>query len=235
MDRVIESFSKQRLGIGLKKFTKRSILNIISVFQSLEDPGIDHASLGMFVNFDIYHPGLRGEEPKVIFWKGPPSFSKILCKWGEKFGMHVSHRSSLQMKSKERWKRIHGKWDLFATFHFHTRLNEDGSNDLILSNFRCAFDVPYMTEIDEIYLPNHHSSSARAQTNNKRHKPNLDAIAHVFSSKIAADMAREAAKRLSRLLEMQRNSDGDEGISLEHISINSEKAAICCSTSPQLM
>jgi hypothetical protein len=51
----------------------------------------------------------------------------------------------------------------------------------------------------------------------------LDAIAHIFASKIAAGMAREAAKRLSRLLKLR--GDSEEGISLEHISIHSGKGS----------
>jgi len=226
VDRVIESFSKQRLGIGLKKFTKRSILNIISILQSLEDPDIDHSSLGIFVMFGILHPGLRGEKPKLLYPKDPPSYSDNLSRWGEKFGMHVSHKSSLQMESKVPRNRIPRKSD-YARFHFHTRFHEAGSEGLILSNFRCAFDTPYIIEqdgtrvkigfdFDKIRLPN-------AQTKHSRRKPDLDAIAHIFASKIAAGMAREAAKRLSRLLKLR--GDSEEGISLEHISIHSGKGS----------
>ena len=60
VNRVMECFEKQRLGIGLKKFSKRSILNIIKEFQSFEDPGIDHAALSMFISFGIYNSALRG-------------------------------------------------------------------------------------------------------------------------------------------------------------------------------
>jgi len=88
VDRVAESFSKQKLGIGLKKFTNRSIMNIISVFRSLKDPDIDHASLRLFVTFGVYHNDFRGEKPSLIFpkVKNFPAYSTIYANGGQSLG-----------------------------------------------------------------------------------------------------------------------------------------------------
>ena len=230
VERVIESFSKQRLGVGLKKFTKRSILNIIHVFQSLEDPDIDHASLNMFVTCGIFHPDLRDEKPRLLLIsKDAPSYSDNLRRWGEKFGIHVSGESWLQRMSKVPKRKLR-KSDC-AKFHFDTTNHVSGDEGLILSNFLCAFDTPYIIDethdkigftFEEIHLPTKRTA-ALTERNNKRCKPDLDAIAHVFASKIAAGMAREAAKRLSQLLKLRGHCE--EGISLEHMSIHSGKGS----------
>eukprot|EP00984_Skeletonema_dohrnii_P026766 scaffold16164_cov186-Skeletonema_dohrnii-CCMP3373.AAC.1 len=234
VDRVAESFSKQKLGIGLKKFTNRSIMNIISVFRSLEDPDIDHASLRLFVIFGIYRNDVMGGKPSLLYpeAKNSPAYSDNLRKWGAKFGIYVSQEACLQMISKVHKKRLR-KSDR-ATFDFVKRFHEVGSGRLILSNFRCAFETPYVIEQDgwdgirgtrqklsfsfeEIRLIRSNTARAHHETC----KPDLDAIAHAFASKIVAGMACEAAERLSQLL--KRRGRYEEGISLEHISIHAGK------------
>jgi len=234
VDRVAESFSKQKLGIGLKKFTNRSIMNIISVFRSLKDPDIDHASLRLFVIFGVDHNDFRGEKPSLIFptVKNFPAYSDNLRKWGAKFGIYVSQEAWLQRTSKVP-KKLPRAWDR-ATFSLDKRFHKAGSEGLILSNFRCDFETPYVIEQDgwdeirgtrqklsfsfeEIRLIRSNAARARHGTR----KPDLDAIAHAFASKIVAGMACDAAERLSQLL--KRRGRYEEGISLEHISIHAGK------------
>ena len=95
---VLESLSKRKLGIGLKKFSKRSIMNIINVFESIENPDIDQAGLYTFTVHGVFVSKLRGKKPYLI---SPNNvlYSDKLNEWGEKFGIHVSRSSSLQMVS----------------------------------------------------------------------------------------------------------------------------------------
>lgn len=215
VDRVIESFSKQRLGIGLKKFSKRSVQNIISVFQSLQNPDIDHTSLSIFVAFAFRYSGIRGEKPGLFTPKNSPPYSDNLCKWGEKFGIFVSEKSWMQLSTKMPRGRASGE-SFYVKFNFDKRRidHEDESEGLILSNFRCAFEVPCGRDLSL----NFEAIRLLQKRRPKRCTPDLDAIAHAFASKVFAGMANEAAKRLSQLLKKRR--DCEEGISLEHISIH---------------
>ena len=219
VDRVIESFSKQRLGIGLKKFTKRSVQNIISVFQSLQDPDIDLTSMSIFITFALHHSGLKGEKPGLFVPKDPPPYSQNLCKWGEKFGIFVSQKSWMQMSSKLPKKGPGNSFHVKFDFDERGIVHEAESDGLILSNFRCAFEVPCGRDLSL----NFEAIRLLQKRRPKRCKPDLDTIACVFASKIVAGMAAEAAKRLSQLLEKRR--DCEEGISLEHISIHAGKGS----------
>lgn len=219
VDRVIESFSKQRLGIGLKKFSERSVQNIISVFQSLQDPNIDHTSLSIFITFAFRYSGLREEKPGLFIPKDAPPYSNNLCKWGEKFGIFVSEKSWMQLSSKMPQKSLGKSFHVKFDFDERRYYREDESGGLMLSNFRCAFEVPCSRDLSL----NFEAVRLLQKRRPKRCTPDLDAIAHVFASKIAAGMANEAAKRLSQLVKQRR--DCEEGISLEHISICAGKGS----------
>ncbi len=223
VDRVIFSFSKQRLGTGLKKFSRRSIMSIIGAFQSLQlqDPTIDHAGLTKFISAGVYHRGMRGEKPTLLKYEHSPPYSDNLRKWGDKFGIFVSRESWLRQKSNKKTKGSR------VTFDFDKGTRHGPENEgLILSNFRGAFDVPLIIKRDGLFCNFETIRLLQSKVARARHKrctPDLDAIAHAFASKIAAEMAGEAAKRLSRLLKQRRN--WEEGISLEHISIRAGKGS----------
>ena len=100
----------------------------------------------------------------------------------------------------------------------------------MLSNFLCAFKTPFTVERhgwdesrDKVGFTFEYITClpGRAKKGSQRCKPKLDAIAYAFANKIAFDMAGEAARRLSQLLKMR--GEHEQGISLEHICMNSGK------------
>lgn len=99
VDRVIESFPKQRLGISLKKFTSKSILHIIKVFQSFKDPDIGHKTLSLFITIGVYSPDLRQQAPKLAFINDQHFYSHNLERWG-KMGEQVWDSRHSQVMAK---------------------------------------------------------------------------------------------------------------------------------------
>lgn len=89
--RVIKTFKKQTLGIGLKKFTSTSIRNIIAILESVEDPDISHKDLTLFISRCVYSPDFGSERPVLRMLGNGHSYSQNLERWGELFNVHVIH------------------------------------------------------------------------------------------------------------------------------------------------
>ena len=220
VDRVVRSFEKQKLGIALTKFTKKSIRHIISVFKTYQDVDIDHFNLALFISAGICSADFRNGTPKLVYLQENKYSMKQLRKWGEIFGFHVLPESLLRNKPTRRTlKRGVLKFE-FDEDPPHHRNDTEGK--IILSNFRCAFQSPIdiealregkvVTKFASIHLTVHKS------LHNIR-KPDIDAIAETFAKKIAAGITRHAAIRLENMLLSTVGWNG--GISHEHISVQS--------------
>lgn len=221
VNKIIRSFPKQKLGIGLKKFSAKSIAHIIKVFESLEDPNIGHKTLSFFISCGVHNSaGLHDEKPSLTKISDKIFYSKNLENWGDKFGIHVMHESWLQTKPRASSKTQ-------VRCEFDRRMHQRGRNKggVLVSNFYCTFECPFARRTN--YLrPNEEMvtidfSGIRLIGQKRQHnrvRPDGDEIMKTFAQKIAAGVANAAAKRLKKLLILRR---GEQKISHEHI------AAVC--------
>lgn len=219
--KVAHAYPKYKLGIGLKKFSSKSISHIIRILESIEkpEPRIDIDAfdyLNMFVEFGVYDPHFRSGQAAARPLGENIVYSESLHRMAEKCGFNITPMA--QFKGIFNYNRRNPKIKfLFKASSDHRR--HFGSN-VLLSNFRCSFETPVKsikassmqsTVVADWYNIHLHGKNAN------RCSPNLDVIAEIYAKKIAATMSQIAAKRLRFLLQTQ--CDDHQGLSHEHISV----------------
>ena len=231
VERVIHSFPKQKLGIGLTKFTPQSIMHIIKVLESFEGPNIGHKTLSMFISSGVYSSDFSDQaEAKLRFLKSDYHYSQNIQSWGEKFGIHVMHESWIQSQSQPRELLTKGNRSSSSKkmmrFRFDKSMHKKsrGKGGIVLSNFRCTFESPvvYVSEDTVEYnFQSIHLIGPRKQHN--RCSADVDAIATTFAEKIVWGVAQAAAKRLRKLVAKvaYMRQGALPAISHEHIAIAS--------------
>ena len=208
VDKVTRLFPKQQLGIGLKKFSASVISHVIKVLESIEEPNIDIGFVGLLVSLGVYDSDFREGTPKLAFVKDE-YVRDVKQVWdvAKTCGFHVMNLSHLNRSVK----RYQSRMQFQLTQHKCT--NDD---QVMLTNFHCNFETPINIRGD--YCSPDFSSITLLKNSKKAKmvKPDEDAIADLFSRKIAARMAQVAAKRL-RLLVSQCDA---QGLSHEHIAVS---------------
>lgn len=227
VERVTKVFTKQKLGIGLTKFTARQIRKVIEALQSVEEPRIDMNIVGLIVCLGIYIDDFRSGDPSVAFIKEEYNIYdyKELCDVARKCGFYVLNRSNFSTK-------IRGDKNTIQ-YSLCNRLR--GDDQFMLTNFISSFEVSAdvktnftesyqtakpdfstikLTGKDSKYGANIDSKTGKKY---KQLKPNEEAITDLFAKKVAARMAKNAAMRLRRLAQA---AYGDS-LSLEHIAVSS--------------
>ena len=235
VERITKVFTKQKLGIGLTKFTARQIRKVIEALKSVEEPRIDINIVGLIVGCGIYDDDFRSGDPSVAFVKEEYNIYdyKKLCDVARKCGFYVLNESNFSTK-------IRGDKNTIQ-YSLCNRLKGDGR--FMLTNFISSFEVSadVKTNITESYQTARPDFSKIKLTGKdskygtnidpktgkkyKQLKPNEEAITDLFAKKIAAGMAKEAAGRLRSLAHVHSFSthsfSTNEGTSLEHIAASS--------------
>ena len=222
VQRVTQSFEKQKLGIGLKKFTAKSINHIIKVFGSFKGPDIDFKVLSLFIQVGVYSSDFREGysemgKPKLVMLNDKWSYSANLQHWGNEFGLHVMHSSWLRRGTHKSLLETRGKYTVDKSLH-----NDDDGN-VILTNFCCKFetDIEIRVEEETLWTSTKYQNIAclaKKKAQQHRRSPSIDAIANIFAEKIASGVINAAMQRLTKLVLRRRR--GQE-ISFEHISVYS--------------
>ena len=217
VERVVQSFPKQKLGLGLKKFSAKSILRMIKVLEQFQGPDIGHKTLSLFISLGVYSSDFD-EEAKISFLTEEYHYSNNLGEWGEKFGFHVMHESWLQSKSKaSSGARVRFEFDRSSHRRGACCYSEKGG--VILSNFRCTFEAPIKSVTEDGEASVGFDGRIRLVGFKRHHNrctPDAELISDTFAEKIAAGVVQAAIVRLRKLISMRR---GEQGISYEHIAI----------------
>ena len=229
VERITKVFTKQKLGIGLTKFSARQIRKVIEALQSVEEPRIDINIVGLIVGSGIYDDDFRNGDPGVAFVKEEYNIYdyKALCDAARKCGFYVLNESNFSTK-------IRGDKNTIQ-YSLCNRLK--GDDQVMLTNFISSFEVSAEVKTTESYQTarpdfskikltgkdSKYSTNVDPKTGKKykQLKPNEEAITDLFAKKIAARMAQEAATRLLSLAHDAYSFSINEGISLEHIAVSS--------------
>ena len=248
VEKVTGLFPKQKLGIGLNKLSPICITRMIGVLESIDESSLDIDAIGVLVGLGIYDTDFREGKPSIAFLKEEMvrfpkrKFIGQLSDAARKCGLHVIEMSSLKPTvvgrgqgrgSENRRMRINlikgretGNWSV----------NGDHDDKVMITNFHSSFDVPVTMQegglgrpdFESIRLVGSAASGKRQKKTSKSGvnttKPNEDEIANLFAKKIAARMAKIAAKRLKQLVANGNRSalqDDQEVVSLQHIAVSS--------------
>ena len=229
VERITKIFTKQKLGIGLTKFSARQIRKVIEALQSVEEPRIDINIVGLIVGSGIYDDDFRSGGPSVAFVKEEYNIYdfEALCDVARKCGFYVLNESNFSTK-------IRGDKNTIQ-YSLCNRLKGDGQ--FMLTNFISSFEVsadvetnftesyqtarPDFSQIKLTGKDSKYGTNVDPKTGKKykQLKPNEEAITDLFAKKIAARMAKEAARRLWGWARIGFSLN--EGISLEHIAVSS--------------
>ena len=203
VERITKVFTKQKLGIGLTKFSARQIRKVIKALQSVEEPRIDINIVSLIVGSGIYDDDFRNGDPGVAFVKEEYNIYdyKALCDAARKCGFYVLNESNFSTK-------IRGDKNTIQ-YSLCNRLK--GDDQFMLTNFISSFEVSADVKTTESYQTarpdfskikltgkdSKYSTNVDPKTGKKykQLKPNEEAITDLFAKKIAARMAQEAARR----------------------------------------
>lgn len=234
VERITKVFTKQKLGIGLTKFTARQVRKVIKALKSVEEPKIDVNIVGLIVGLGIYDDefhSFRSGHPAVAFIREEYKISdyKALCDAARKCGFYVMNKSNFTTK-------IRGDKNTIQ-YSLCNRLKGDGQ--FMLTNFISSFEVAAevktnFTESYQTASPDYskikltgkdskYGTNVDPKTGKKykQLKINEEAITDLFAKKIAVRMAKEAAGRLRGLVKDDYGFSIKQGISLEHIAVSS--------------
>ena len=201
-------FTEHKLGIGLKKCSSNSILRIINILESMDEPLVDMRSLTMFVSFGLDDTsGFRSGRPVVKLLPNDFVYWEQLHEEAEAFGFHVIPFDQMRVKVANRNRKPKMKY----FFKESGRRSHYGST-VLLSNFRSNFEASakavvtlqrsgVASDLDKI-------SIIGGKMN--RRIPNLEKMTDIYAKKLAAKRARGAAGRLRFLL--AQCDDQDEGL-----------------------
>ena len=238
LNRVVLEFTRQRLGIGLRKFSYKSIHGIIRELNKVEDcekprrrgkqdpySHKDHPIsmdvlnifIGLTVGDSTFNSGSK--KPSATFLKR--EFNKHygqLVKFADRFGFHVTLDSSFRATPR----RNKGVMSLTLDRRRHAEnkrvANVGDDEEIMIMNFLCNYEVPYSTDRDG-YMTEHYDDIwlARSGKHQNMVEPDMDEIASAFARKLAARTATEAARGLSRLCD----GCGGRPVTHEHIAASS--------------
>jgi len=103
VERITKVFTKQKLGIGLTKFSARQIRKVIKALKSAEEPKIDVNIVGLIVGLGIYDDefhSFRSGNPAVAFIREEYKISdyKALSDAARKCGFYLLNKSNFTTK-----------------------------------------------------------------------------------------------------------------------------------------
>jgi len=225
VEKVTKLFPKQKLGIGLTKFCTRRITQIINSLESIEDVDIDIKIVSMIVQLGIYDDDCRSGKPRMIPLPDECNYDyKQLSNAARKCGMYLMNTSNFKSTILP----------IRNAIRFNLSNRWEGDEQAVLTNFNCSYEVDAKVRVTETASeirkqakPDYSTIRLVGGTSKKykRLEINEEAITELYAKKISAEMAKIAAKRLRRLVSQYNlgsvGSQGNEGVSLEHIAVSS--------------